>query len=169
MNCVCAVSRAYSIHRANRVGEKGHRRTLLPLWGNSPVVLEPLQGDTHPLSGGTRDFDGVRRMRSCQVPSVEGTGETEATLADFGRFRKQPTCHPGWYPKLHELPGMSRDSTLASCPEWAMSANEVTPRVSSFSWWPWWGAVTADCTHGNEEAAAACGFERMLSGFRMTA
>ena len=113
MNCVCAVSRAYSIHRANRVGEKGHRRTLLPLWGTSPVVQEPLQGDTRSLSGGLRDFGGVRRMRPVQVPSDEGTGETEATLADNGRRPRQPTCHPGWFPKLHELPGMSKDSTLA--------------------------------------------------------
>ena len=69
MNCVCAVLRAYSIYRANRVGEKGHRRTLLPLWGNSPVVQEPLQGDTRSLSGGLRGFDGARRMRPVQVPS----------------------------------------------------------------------------------------------------
>ena len=105
MNCVCAVSRAYSIHRANRVGGKGHRRTLLPLWGNSPVVQEPLQGDTCSLSGGLRGFGGVRRMRLVQVPSEEDTGETEATLADCGRF-----------PNLHEMPGMIHDSTLASCP-----------------------------------------------------
>ena len=69
MNCVCAVSRAYSIHRANRVGEKGHRRTLLPLWGTSPVVQEPLQGDPCSLSGGISGFYGVRRMRPVQVPS----------------------------------------------------------------------------------------------------
>ena len=41
----------------------GHRRTLLPLWGNSPVVPEPLQGDTRSLSGGLRGFDGARRVR----------------------------------------------------------------------------------------------------------
>ena len=93
--------------------DKGHRRTLLPLWGTSPVVQEPLQGDTCSLSGGLRDFGGVRRMRPVQVPSDEGTGETEATLADNGRRPRQPTCHPGWFPKLHELPGMSKDSTLA--------------------------------------------------------
>lgn len=91
----------------------GHRRTLLPLWGNSPVVPEPLQGDTRSLSGGLRGFDGARRMCPVQVPSDEGTGETEATLADNGRRPRQPTCHPGWFPKLHELPGMSKDSTLA--------------------------------------------------------
>ena len=116
MNCVCAVSRAYSIHRANRVGEKGHRRTLLPLWGNSPVVPEPLQGDTHSLSGGTRGFDGARRMRLVQLPSEEGTGETVATLADNGRFRKLLTCRQGWFPNrdagndpgqhISKLPGM---------------------------------------------------------------
>ena len=133
MNCVCAVSRAYSIHRANRVGRKGHRRTLLPLWGTSPVVQGPLQGDTCSLSGGLRGFGGARRMRPVQVPSDEGTGETEATLADCGRFRKLLTCHQGWFPNLHEMPGMIQDSTLASCPEWDMSANEDTPRVSSCS------------------------------------
>ena len=52
MNCVCAVYRAESIHRTNRVGEIGHCENLLPLWGNSPVVQEPLQGDTHALSEG---------------------------------------------------------------------------------------------------------------------
>ena len=83
----------------------GHRRTLLPLWGTSPVVQEPLQGDTCSLSGGLRGFGGVRRMRLVQVPSEEDTGETEATLADCGRF-----------PNLHEMPGMIHDSTLASCP-----------------------------------------------------
>ncbi len=91
----------------------GHRRTLLPLWGTSPVVQGPLQGDTCSLSGGLRGFGGARRMRPVQVPSDEGTGETEATLADNGRRPRQPTCHPGWFPKLHELPGMSKDSTLA--------------------------------------------------------
>ncbi|MBO7117029.1 MAG: hypothetical protein J6V87_08295 [Prevotella sp.] len=91
----------------------GHRRTLLPLWGTSPVVQGPLKGDTRSLSGGLRGFGGVRRMRPVQVPSDEGTGETEATLADNGRRPRQPTCHPGWFPKLHELPGMSKDSTLA--------------------------------------------------------
>ena len=116
MNCVCAVSRAYSIHRANRVGEKGHRRTLLPLWGNSPVVQEPLQGDTRSLSGGLRGFDGARRMRPVQVSSEVGTGETEATLADCGRFRKLLTCRQGWFPNpdagndpgqhIGKLPGM---------------------------------------------------------------
>ena len=30
----------------------GHRRTLLPLWGNSPVVPEPWQGNAYSLSGG---------------------------------------------------------------------------------------------------------------------
>ena len=62
----------------------GHRRTLLPLWGNSPVVQEPLQGDARSLSGGNRDCDGVSRMRPVQVPSGAGSGETEATLADNG-------------------------------------------------------------------------------------
>lgn len=113
MNCVCAVSRAYSIHRANRVGGKGHRRTLLPLWGNSPVVQEPLQGDTRSLSGGLRGFGGARRMRPVQVPSEGSTGDPAATLTDIGRRPKQLTCHPGWFPKLYELPGMSKDSTLA--------------------------------------------------------
>ena len=111
----------------------GHRRTLLPLWGNSPVVQEPLQRDTRSLSGGLRGFDGPRRMRPVQVSSEVGTGETEATLADCGRFRKLLTCHQGWFPNLHEMPGMIQDSTLASCPEWDMSANEDTPRVSSCS------------------------------------
>ena len=63
MNCVCAVSRAYSIHRANCVGEKGHRRTLLPLWGNSPVVPKPLQGDAHVLFRRIRGRGGVGRKR----------------------------------------------------------------------------------------------------------
>ena len=108
----------------------GHRRTLLPLWGNSPVVPEPLQGDTRSLSGGFRGFGGVRRMRLVQVPSEEDTGETEAALADYGRFRKLLTCHQGWFPNLHEMPGMIPDGTLASCPEWDMSANGDTPRVS---------------------------------------
>jgi len=113
MNCVCAVCRAYSIHRANRVGEPGHCKNLLPLWGNWPVVQEPLQGDASELSGGTRACDGVSRMLPVQVPSGAGSGETEATLADNGRRPRQPTCHPEWFPKLYELPGMIQDSTLA--------------------------------------------------------
>jgi len=91
----------------------GHRRTLLPLWGTSPVVQEPLQGDTRSLSGGLRGFGGVRRMRPVQVPSEGSTGDPAATLTDIGRRPKQLTCHPGWFPKLYELPGMSKDSTLA--------------------------------------------------------
>ena len=84
-----------------------------------------------PRSGAVSMTGCFMKLRPVQVPSEEGTGETEATLADCGRFRKQLTCHQGWFPNLHEMPGMIQDSTLASCPEWDMSANGDTPRVSS--------------------------------------
>ena len=65
-----------------------------------------------------------------KFPSEGSTGDPAATLTDNRRFRRLLTCHPGWFPKLHELPGMSKDSTLASRPEWDMSVNGAVPGAS---------------------------------------
>ena len=94
------------------------------------VVQEPPKRDALALSGRYEDVMVSDASGRSVVPSEEGTGETEAILADCGRFRKQLTCHQGWFPNLHEMPGMIQDSTLACCPEWDLSANGDTPRVS---------------------------------------
>lgn len=49
-----------------------------------------------------------------KVPSEGSTGDPATTLTDSGRRPKLQTYHPGWFPKLPELPGMSKDRTLVA-------------------------------------------------------
>lgn len=128
---VCVtVPGTFSLNRADRRPLSGRDVTLRLQSRMVSVEPEPPKRDIHELSGRKETMAVSDASGSVQVPSEGSTGETEATLADCGRFRKQLTCHQGWFPNLHEMPGMIQDSTLASCPEWDMSANEDTPRVS---------------------------------------
>lgn len=53
-------------------------------------------------------------MRWLRFPSEGSTGDPSATLTDSGRRPKLPTYHPGWFPNLHEMPGMIKDSALVA-------------------------------------------------------
>ena len=98
---VCVtVPGTFSLNRAD-AEQNGVRRAGTP------------KRDIHELSGRKETMAVSDASGSVQVPSEGSTGDPAATLTDIGRRPKQLTCHPGWFPKLYELPGMSKDSTLA--------------------------------------------------------
>ena len=129
VKCVCAVWRAYPFQRAVRRRQKRtplesattcvyNARRAGTLAGRYPCTFRWFRGN-----GGVADVP-------VQVPSDEDTGDPAATLTDNGQRPKLLTYHPGWFPKLHELPGMIKDSTLAvarsgTCPSMRLCRERV--------------------------------------------
>lgn len=111
---VCVtVPGTFSLNRADRRPLSGRDVTLRLQSRMVSVEPEPPKRDIHELSGRKGTMAVSDASGSVQVPSEGSTGDPAATLTDIGRRPKQLTCHPGWFPKLYELPGMSKDSTLA--------------------------------------------------------
>ena len=61
-------------------------------------------------------LNGRYRMYAQVFKSPSGgcTGDPAATLTDIGRRPRLQTYHPGWFPNLHEMPGMIKDSALVA-------------------------------------------------------
>lgn len=117
---VCVtVPGTFSLNRVDRRPLSGRDVTLRLQSRMVSVEPEPPKRDIHELSGRLRANSGVGCKRKCRFTSERSTGDPAATLTDNGRR-----------PKLHELPGVNRDSALACCQEWAESVNGAVPRVS---------------------------------------
>lgn len=129
VKCVCAVWRAYSFQRAVR-----RRLFKTPLESASPWAHNARRAGTlagrYPCTCRWIRGNGGADDVPVRVPSDECTGDPTAPLTDNGRRPRLQTCHPGWFPKLHELPGMSKDSTLAvarsgTCPSMRLCRERV--------------------------------------------
>ena len=128
---VCVtVPGTFSLNRADRRPLSGRDVTLRLQSRMVSVEPEPPKRDIHELSGRLRANSGVGCKRKCRFTSERSTGDPAATLTDNGLRPKLLTYPPCWRPKLHELPGVNRDSALACCQEWAESVNGAVPRVS---------------------------------------
>ena len=66
-----------------------------------------------PLSDVT-DADVARLRKKYPKLMAKIDADPSATLTDIGRRPKLPTYHPGWFPNLHEMPGMIKDSALVA-------------------------------------------------------
>ena len=107
MPCILFLSSSMKQTIKDTVRICGHK-SVIP-----PVVPESLQEDMDALSGGKED---MMESRQCMPEAlIDGCpGDPSATLTDIGRRPKLPTYHPGWFPNLHEMPGMIKDSALVA-------------------------------------------------------